>query len=154
VVAEKDLHMKVIRKLQSKRFTMPMMFALGGWLLVWSGLTLWTELTALISFAPLVELQAGAASGLPAALSLIGLAVAMTARPSGTRWQRLGMAVAIGALPLVLVLPAAMLFGGTSYLSGKGYVDCPDQLGSQRFPVIRKVRPQAQALCTKDGSAR
>jgi hypothetical protein len=53
------------------------------------------------------------------------------------------MIVAICALPLVVILPAVLLFGVGGYLSSKGYVQCPDQLGGQRFPVIRKVLPFA-----------
>jgi hypothetical protein len=58
--------------------------------------------------------------------------------------------VAICALPLVIILPAVLLFGVGGYPSSKGYVECPDQLGGQRFPVIRKVLPEARALCADD----
>jgi hypothetical protein len=64
------------------------------------------------------------------------------------------MIVAIGALPLVVILPAVLLFGAGGYLSAKGYVACPDQLGGQRFLVIRKVLPEARALCADDDSIR
>lgn len=41
-----------------------------------------------------------------------------------------------------MILPAVLLFGAGGYLSAKGYVECPDQLGGQRFPVISKVCPR------------
>ena len=43
-----------------------LMAILGSWLVVWSGRALWLELSAISHSAPLIELQAGAASGLPA----------------------------------------------------------------------------------------
>jgi hypothetical protein len=110
------------------------------------------ELSAIGHSAPLVELQAGAASGLPAGLSLLALSAVMTVGSRSERWARSGMIVAIGALPLVVILPAVLLFGAGGYLSARGYVECPDQMGGQRFPAIRKVLPQARALCTDAGA--
>lgn len=127
-----------------------LMATLGSWLVVWSGRALWLELSAIGHSAPLVELRAGAASGLPAGLSLLALSAAMTVGSRSARWGRSAMIVAICALPLVVILPAVLLFGAGGYLSSKGYVKCPDQLGGQRFPVIRKVLPEARALCAED----
>lgn len=125
--------------------------ALGGWLLFWSAGVLWTELSNLIDLAPLVELQASAAIGLPIGVALLALLAAMTAGARSAACRKLGMAVAVGALPFVLILPAALLLGGGGYLAGKGHVDCPDEPGSRLYPVIRKVRPESLALCTTDG---
>jgi hypothetical protein len=127
-----------------------LMATLGSWMVVWSGRTLWLELSAISHSAPLVELRAGAASGLPAGLSLLSLSATMTVGSRSARWGRSAMIVAICALPLVVILPAVLLFGVGGYLSSKGYVECPDQLGGQRFPVIRKVLPEARALCAND----
>lgn len=126
--------------------------ALGGWLLFWSADVLRAELSALADSAPLVELHAGAAVGLPIGAILVALLAVMTAGARSGICRKLGWAVAIGALPLVLILPAVLLFGGGGYLANKGYVDCPDRPGSERFPVIRKVRPESLALCTVDGA--
>jgi hypothetical protein len=126
------------------------MMALGSWLLVWSGRALWGALSAISHFAPLVELRAGAASGLPAGLSLLALLLAMTIGSRSARWQRSAMIVAVGALPLVVILPVVLHFGAGGYLAAKGYVECPDQAGRQRFPAIRKVLPEARALCAAD----
>lgn len=128
--------------------------ALGTWLLIWSGRTLWSELSALCRAAPLVELRTSAASGFPAGLCLLALLVTLSIGLRSARWRRLGVAVAVGALPLVLILPAIMLVGGGGYLAAKGYVDCPAATGSQRFPVVRKVRQEARALCTLDEPVR
>jgi hypothetical protein len=127
-----------------------LMATLGSWMVVWSGRALWLELSAISHSAALVELRAGAASGLPAGLSLLGLVVTMTVGSRSARWGRSALIVAICALPLVVILPAVLLFGAGGYLSAKGYVECPDQLGGQRFPVIRKVLPEARALCAND----
>jgi hypothetical protein len=127
-----------------------LMAALGSWLVVWSGRALWLELSAISHSAPLVELQAGPASGLPAGLSLLALLATMTVGSRSAKWARSGMIVAICALPLVVILPAVLLFGVGGYLSSKGYVQCQDQLSGQRFPVIRKVLPEARALCADD----
>ena len=127
-----------------------LMATLGSWMVVWSGRTLWLELSAISHSAPLVELQAGAASGLPAGLSLLALSATMTVGSRSARWGRSAMTVAICALPLVVILPAVLLFGVGGYLSSKGYVQCPAHLGGQRFPVIRKVLPEARALCADD----
>lgn len=126
--------------------------ALGGWLLFWSAGVLRAELAALIELAALAELQASAAIGLPIGVTLLALLAMMTAGVRSVTWRKLGLAVALGALPFVLILPMVLLLGGGSYLAGKGYIDCPDEPGSRLYPVVRKVRPESLALCSADGS--
>jgi hypothetical protein len=127
-----------------------LMTALGGWMVVWSGRALWLELSAISHSAPLVELHAGAASGLPAGLSLLALSATLMVGSRSEKWARSAMTAAICAVPLVVILPAVLLIGVGGYLSSKGYVQCLDQLGGQRFPVIRKVLAEARALCADD----
>ncbi len=115
------------------------LLALVAFLLAVPAYGLWSLLDGLSSGAAWIDVNAGAAGALPAAVAVAVWALILGGWRMTDRTERRAMRLSFACVPLILLLPLAAGPALDSILAGRGYERCEREFG-RRFPGTRYHR--------------
>ena len=115
------------------------LFALVGFLTWVAAHGLWSFLDGLSSKADWIDVNAGSAGALPAAVAIGIWSAILTGRRLTARTERRAMRLSFLCVPLIVLLPLAFSLLVDHALSEQGYERCRVEIG-HRFPGARYHR--------------
>jgi len=115
------------------------LFALVAFLAWVAAYGAWSFLDALSSEAEWVDVNAGAAGAVPAAVAIGIWSAILTGRPLTARGERRAVRLSFLCVPLIVLLPLVVSVLADDALSDRGYERCRVEIG-RRFPGARYHR--------------